>query len=61
VHSNLKGITSHHPARFPKVWKDGKRYLAYTSKHAFAIVDGVTQDWSARTALRVTGMFEIVD
>jgi hypothetical protein len=60
-HSTLKSATSHHPARFPKAWKNGRTYLAWSRYHAFAIIDGVTHDWSANRSLRIEGMFEIND
>ena len=60
AHQILKTVTTHHPKRFNKVWKDGKRYLMLTTNHALAIVDGVTHDWSASKPLRAVGLFEII-
>ncbi len=57
----LKSVTTHHPARFPKAWKDGRTYLIFTSTHALAVQDGVCHDWSASNALRVEEIFEVVD
>ena len=59
VHKNLKCITSHHPNRFPGVFKQGKKYLCHTGTHAFAIIDGKTMDWSVAKALRVQIIYEV--
>lgn len=56
----LKGLTSHHPARFNSVWKNGKKYLMRTNSHLLAIIDGTTHDWSANRALRCTTLYEVV-
>jgi len=55
----FKFVTSHHPDRIPAFWKNGKSYLALTSKarHAFAIVDGVNHDWTKARSLRVAYLF----
>lgn len=58
-HSGLKHVTSHHPARFPKVWKDGCAYVCFTVNHVFAIIDGVTHDWSANRALRIISIYRV--
>lgn len=61
IHSTaLKGITSYHPARFPDVWKNGKKYLMATRGHILAVIDGKTHDWSAGRALCCTVLYEIV-
>ena len=56
----LRSITTHHPDRFPAVWKDGKRYLMYTSRHVLAIVNGVNHDWTRGKACRAKTIWEIV-
>ena len=56
----LKSVTTHHPDRFPAVWKDGKRYLMATPRHVLAIVDGVNHDWTRGKACRAKGIWEIV-
>lgn len=61
AHRKLKHVTSYHPRRFPNVWKDGKTYIARSHRHVFAIIDGVTHDWSHCRALRVVQLFEVVD
>lgn len=49
----LKSVTTHHMARFNKVWADGKTYLVWTSGHILAVVNGVNHDWSRGRAARV--------
>ena len=49
----LKNITTHHPARFHDVWKDGKTYLAFTRGHVLAIIDGVNHDHTVGSAKRI--------
>lgn len=57
AHTRLKDLTSHHPDRFPQVWKDGRAYILYNNTHMWAVVDGVNHDWSRGRALRVKGMW----
>lgn len=59
-HQILKGVTSHHPERFNKVWKNGKRYLLFNNSHALAVVNGETIDWSQGRALRIKYIWEII-
>lgn len=59
AHVNLSNVTTHHPERFPKVWKDGKKYLLLTRGHILAVVDGVNHDWTKGKAVRVTSIYEI--
>ena len=59
-HKNLKSVTSHHPARFNKVWKNGKSYVMCSRSHALAIADGRTHDWSEGRSLRARFIFEII-
>jgi len=56
----LKNLTTHHPARFNNVWKDGKSYLAFTRGHVAAIIDGKTHDWTEGKACRIISIFEVV-
>ena len=58
--SKLKNITTHHPKKFNKVWKDGKKYIFNTSKHVAAVIDGVNHDWSVGNSLRVKTVFHVV-
>jgi len=59
VHSNLKGVTTHHMERFSAVWDDGNTYLLFTSRHVGAVVDGVNVDWTKGTAKRVLKVYKI--
>lgn len=58
-HKSLKSVTTHHPARFKKVWSDGATYLFFTADHVAAVVDGNCCDWSIDRALRVTEIYKI--
>jgi hypothetical protein len=58
-HQKLKGLTSHHPRRFPKHWDNSKVYVARSSGHAFAIIKGETQDWSINKVLRIRSIWEV--
>ena len=55
----LRSVTSHHPDRFPAVWRDGKRYLLYTYSHVLAVVDGANCDWSRGRVLRINSIYEV--
>lgn len=59
-HSTKLYITTHHPARFPQVWQNGKKYLMFTSGHVLVIDNGVTLDWSIKNSLRCFDLYEIV-
>lgn len=59
VHSMLH-VTTHHPDRFNRVWKDGCRYLLDTRTHVAAVIDGVNHDWTKGRAKRVRAIFKIV-
>ena len=56
----LKSVTTHHPDRFPDVWKDGKRYMISTRAHVLAVVNGVNHDWTRGKAKRAIKIYEIV-
>lgn len=62
-HRGLRSVTTHHTCRFPKVWKDGHTYLAYTIRmgHVLAIVDGVTHDWTVSKAKRISRIYRVLD
>lgn len=61
VHKNLKGITSHHPKRFPEAWKLApSRALLHSTKHAWAVIDGFNHDFSVNNSYRVIKMFEVI-
>lgn len=58
-HRVLKNVTTHHPARFPKAWQDGRRYLIFTAGHVVGVVNGEVHDWSSNRALRATSIYEV--
>jgi hypothetical protein len=47
------GITSHHPDRFPSMWRGTGKLLVWNRTHMWAVVDGVNLDWSRGKSLRV--------
>lgn len=55
----LRSVTTHHPDRFPAVWRDGKSYIMNTRAHVLAIVDGVNHDWTRGRAKRAIRIWEI--
>lgn len=59
----LVNVTSHHPERFNKVWKDGESYLMYVSggSHVLAIVDGVNHDWTKGSAKIACRIFKVTN
>jgi hypothetical protein len=60
AHQILKSVTSHHPRRFNKIWRDGNTYLFFFSAHVAAVVDGTLVDWSLNRALQCTEIYKIV-
>lgn len=58
-HCMKQYITTHHPDRFPKVWRDGKTYLFFTRGHVLCIKDGVNHDWTRGRSMKVTHIWEI--
>lgn len=62
AHQILKGVTTHHPERFNKVWRDGNNYLLMTkgNLHVAAVVNGTTHDWTKGRAIRVVDIYKIV-
>ena len=58
-HNNLRGVTSHHPRRFPAVWKDGCTYLCASVDHIWCVKDGQNVDWSINRVLRVKRIWRI--
>jgi len=62
AHRILKSVTTHHPARFNKVWRDGKAYiLCLKANHVAAVLNGELHDWSAGRALQAFAIWEIHD
>lgn len=60
AHQILRGLTSHHPQRFNKVWADGCHYLMQNHGHIWAVLNGVNHDWSAGRALRIRRIWRVV-
>lgn len=58
-HKGLRNVTTHHPARFPHVWRDGCTYLLFTKTHVAACVNGTVHDWALNHALRVFKVVKI--
>lgn len=60
-HFNLKSVTTHHPDRFKKVWKDGNTYLFYTTRmaHVCVIKDGEMIDWTKGRAMRCDSIYRV--
>lgn len=60
AHQHLKCVTTHHPDRFPEVWRDGNTYLLEQSCHISAVVDGVLHDHMRGRSGRVHTVFQVV-
>ena len=61
AHRQLQHVTTHHPARFNKVWRDGKIYIFDLKRsHILTVVDGVVHDWSTGRSLRVRSIDEVM-
>ena len=60
AHKLATCVTTHHPARFPKVWKNGRTFLFFTSNHVLAVIDGEALDWSKNHSKRVTEIYEVI-
>ena len=58
-HKNLKSITTHHPARFNNVWRDGGRYLLNSNGHVSACINGELHDWAVGRMKRVVSVYRI--
>ena len=56
----LKNITTNHPERFNKAWKDGKNYILSCRSHVAAVVDGANHDWTLGRKYRVNIVYEVV-
>lgn len=57
--SILKNVTTHHPDRFPHIWKDGKVYLLVQKTHVSAVVDGVVIDYTRGKRKQVVAIYEV--
>lgn len=60
AHKNKLQATTHQPARFPRAWKNGKTYLAYTNGHILAIINGQVHDWTSTKSVRITRLIEVI-
>lgn len=58
-HKNLKSITTHHPARFNNVWRDGNNYLLNQKAHVSACVNGELHDWAVGRMKRVIFAYKV--
>lgn len=59
AHHILKHVSTHHPARFNKFWKNGNSYLLFVKGHVLAIVDGQTLDWTAKNQKQGQALYQI--
>lgn len=55
----VENVTTYHPKRFPEVWDNGRKYIAFTDGHVLAIVDGAALDWTADRSIRVKEIYEV--
>lgn len=58
-HKNLKSITTHHPARFNNVWRDGSNYLLNSNGHVSACINGELHDWAVGRMKRVIYVYRV--
>lgn len=58
-HKGKTCITTHHPDRFPEVWRDGKTYLFFTNGHVLCVKNGVNHDWTRGRSMRVYMIWEV--
>jgi hypothetical protein len=54
-----QNITTHHPEKYNKVWKDGRKYIFSTARHVAAVIDGTNHDWTVGRYLRVQTVYLI--
>jgi hypothetical protein len=53
-------VTTHHPARYPNIWKNGKTYFMVTRRHILTIIDGQNHDHTVGTSKRCLDLYEVV-
>ena len=58
-HQILKHITTHHPERFNKVWRDGETYMLSCPGHVLIVHNGENLDWSKGSSKRVWHIYRI--
>lgn len=59
AHQILRSVTTHHPDRFKKVWKDGHTYLIHCAHHVLTVRDGVNMDWTRGKAMRAVLIYRV--
>lgn len=55
----LRNVTTHHPARFNKVWADGNTYLMFTKGHVLTVINGTNHDWTNGRAMRAVSIYKV--
>ena len=55
----LKNLTTHHGRRFPGTFDKDVKYVARTSGHILAIIDGEVKDWSINRSLRIFSLHKV--
>lgn len=60
AHQVLRSVTTHHPDRFARVWRDGHTYLVHVARHVLTVRNGVNMDWSRGRAKRAIAIYRIV-
>lgn len=58
-HKRAKNVTTHHPQRYNKVWKDGCNYILSSKTHMLAVIDGKNVDWSKGRSIRANRIWRI--
>jgi hypothetical protein len=58
AHQILKGVTSHHPERFPNHFPK-ETFIMASKDHMWAVMDGKNHDWSEGHALRVKRIWKL--
>lgn len=59
AHKNLRHVTTHHPRRFRKQWRDVEPLIVHTSHHYASFKDGQIHDWTINKAIRVISLFRL--
>lgn len=59
-HQVLKNVTTHHPDRFNKAWRDGFTYFMETGGHILTIKNGENFDWTRGRAIRAERVCAII-
>jgi hypothetical protein len=59
-HKNAQHLTTHHPRRFAKQWKDVEPLLFHVDGHFAGFREGAIHDWSVNSAKRVINLYRLV-